>query len=188
MKTPNTRGTRSARAILLVALVPTAVLAAMQIPNAPVTVVGQFSNMRFTEEHAYGYSVQLWRQGNTIFGLFEATEGLIGDTPAGLLEDVKFDPLAGKLSFKARLSMGVALLGPGKQVRSRDLFEFQGTLGKTTLVGTLKRSDMLQPKVPPQVRQIRLRKRPTDLMTQPASYAEWKRSIEEILKFRGPKW
>jgi hypothetical protein len=75
--------------------------------------------MKFTEEHAYGYSVQLWRQGDEVFGFFEASEGLAGDTPAGILDEVQFDPRSGALSFKAKLTIGVALLAAGQQEPSR---------------------------------------------------------------------
>src|SRR6478672_472642 len=35
-----------------------------------VIVEGEFSNIRYTEDHAYGQSVQLWRQGSRLLGLF----------------------------------------------------------------------------------------------------------------------
>ncbi len=71
-----------------------------------VTFVGSFSNMRYTEEHQYGDEIDLWRSGNQIFGHFLHSAGLAGDTPTGLIEDVKYDPKNGNLSFKAKLTMG----------------------------------------------------------------------------------
>jgi hypothetical protein len=53
--------------------------------------VGEFSNVRHTAEHAYGYSVMLWNDGDQLFGLFSAANGLAGDTPVGLLENVQLD-------------------------------------------------------------------------------------------------
>src|ERR1700719_513521 len=94
------------KARLPVAMLSFIAAAFAQAPR-PITFVGEFSNMRYTEEHAYGYSVQLWREGSAVFGLLLASEGLAGDTPAGLLEDLKYDPRAGKLSFQAKLTMGV---------------------------------------------------------------------------------
>jgi hypothetical protein len=155
---------------------------------APVVVAGEFSNMRYTEEHAYGYTVQLWRQGDTLFGLFLCSEGLAGDTPTGRLDQAQFDPATGKLSFRAKLTTGLVYLGPGREAPSRDLFEFRGLLEKTALAGTLQRSNLLQPKAAPQVERIRLRKVTGEGMTRPASYAEWKTWADGILKFRGPKW
>jgi hypothetical protein len=58
---------------------------------AAVAFVGEFSSMHQTSEHAYGYSVQLWRSGNELFGFLSAADGIAGNTPTGLLEDVHFD-------------------------------------------------------------------------------------------------
>ena len=53
--------------------------------SAKIAEVGAFSNMRYTDEHAYGYTVMLWRAGDCLFGLFESSRGLAGDTPIGEL-------------------------------------------------------------------------------------------------------
>ena len=162
------------------------------IGETPITVVGEFSNMRFTKEHAYGYTVQLWRHGDTLFGLFLASDGLAGDTPAGMLEDVTFDRRSGKVTFKARLSIGMTMLGQKSPEPSRDVFEFQGTLDKTGLSGLLKRSE--QPRLTPGgaahvTRITRITLRPTENeLAQPASYAAWKQEADKILRVRGPKW
>jgi hypothetical protein len=155
---------------------------------SPISVVGDFSDMRHTEEHSYGYSLQLWRQGDTLFGFFLASEGLSGDTPTGMLDEVKFDPRSGALSFKAKLNIGVVLLDAGKQAPSRDLFEFRGTLGQDAIAGTLTRRDMLHPGAKPRVSRVQLRKGDSELMTKAATYDDWKKSADEILKRRGPKW
>ena len=101
--------------------------------------------MRYTEEHAYGYAVELWRDGDSAIGLFFVSEGLQGDTPTGMLENIKFDPPTGVLSFTARLTTGAVLLPGGRQEPSRDRFEFSGTLKATVLTGTILRSDQRQP-------------------------------------------
>ena len=144
-------------------------------------VIGEFSNMRFTGEHAYGYSVQLWRNGDNLMGLFLASEGLAGDTPTGILENLKFDARTGKLSFRAKLTMGVEVLGNGRQASTRDLFEFDGTLTKTALAGTLKRS-------PGRVERVKLAKQKENSTIEAATYEEWKKQVDEILRYRGPKW
>ena len=74
--------------VLLMVLAQPVSVSFAQSPEASLTVVGEFSNMQFTEEHAYGNSVQLWHHGDKLFGFFEASEGLAGDTPAGLLDEV----------------------------------------------------------------------------------------------------
>ncbi len=77
------------RALLLATTMITAAAACGQNPTARIAIVGEFSNMRYTEEHAYGYTVQLWRQGDALFGFFLASYGLAGDTPAGMLEQLQ---------------------------------------------------------------------------------------------------
>jgi hypothetical protein len=151
-----------------------------QDSGRPVRAIGEFSNMRFTEEHAYGYSVQLWRDGDSLIGLFLASEGLQGDTPTGMLENVKYDSRTGALSFAARLTIGLAVLPGGRQEPSRDLFRFSGTLTPAALTGTLERSDKRE--------RVRLKIQPQSATFAAGSYAEWKRQADEILKFRGPKW
>jgi hypothetical protein len=164
------------KARMLLAMLPLIAAAFAQAPR-PITFVGEFSNMRYTEEHAYGYSVQLWREGAAVFGLFLASEGLAGDTPTGLLDDLKYDPRSGKLSFNAKLTMGV----DARQQPSHDLFEFDGTLSARAVSGVLKRAAASE--------RISLRKLPPDAaLPQPRTYDEWKRQTGEILRRRGPKW
>jgi hypothetical protein len=88
-----------------------------------VVVVGAFSNIRYTEEHAYGQAVQLWRQGDRLLGLFLYTDGRQFDFNTGLLEHVMFNPATGELSFDAYASQ----------------FHFKGRLAKATVTGLLKR-------------------------------------------------
>jgi hypothetical protein len=159
-----------------------------QDPNRPIRTVGEFSNVRFTEEHAYGYGVEIWRDGGSLIGLFLAFDGLQGDTPAGLLENVKFDSRTGALSFTAKLTTGVTMLPGQRHEPSRDLFQFSGTLQGSTLTGVLKRSDQWQPSRPASSERIRLQKQSQTAMLQASSYADWKRQADEILRRRGPKW
>src|SRR5262249_53524900 len=56
------------------------VLAAQMTAFAAIKPIGEFSNIRYTAEHAYGYSVEVWQDGNQFFGLFMAPYGLAGDT------------------------------------------------------------------------------------------------------------
>ncbi len=160
-----------------------------QDAERPISVVGHFSNMRLTEEHAYGYSVELWRQGDLLLGFFLASEGLQGDTPTGLLGDLKHDAKTGALSFRARLSIGVVYSQEHDGVPSRDVFEFAGILGKHRLAGTLQRLDALCPRDPPRTEKVvLLRSKSNDELEPYKSLADWRKSADEILKFRGPKW
>lgn len=145
--------------------------------------------MIYTDEHAYGYAVELWRHNKTIVGLFLASEGLEGDTPAGLLEKLSFEEKTGDLSFEAKLSIGIVYSKQHDGVPSRDLFRFKGTLKGNQLRGRLERLDMLADKPVPQAEQVFLRReKPSSDVLAYKSYVDWKQSIDEILKFRGPEW
>ena len=98
-------------------------------PDARIAPLARFSNMRYTEEHAYGYDVLLWQAGDCLVGMLQHSEGLIGDTPMGLLESVEFDPSTGAIAFAAKLTMGLkAAVEDGEAVYrpSRDYFTFTG--------------------------------------------------------------
>jgi hypothetical protein len=140
--------------------------------------------MRFTDEHQYGYSVEIWRRGDTVFGIFLAAVGLQGDTPTGLLEDVRFDSRSGRLAFRARLTTGT-VRERGSDRNAKDLFEFEGVLRGQTVAGTLKHTESGKQV---SLQHVRLRKQKVSDPFQPARYNEWQSWAEEILKTRGPRW
>lgn len=158
--------------------------------QSQISIVGTYTNMRHTEEHSYGYTVELWKQGNRVFGFILASNGLSGDTPTGLIEDVKYEPVSGKFSFKAKLTMGLIYNKQlKKDVPSQDIFKFNGILNKDTLSGTLEVSEAISNK-PPVKEEIRLlfsAEKTRQLQTF-SSYEYWKKMAKDILKFRGPKW
>jgi hypothetical protein len=156
--------------------------------QSPVSFMGEFSNVRHTAEHAYGYSVQLWRQGDNIFGLFTAASGLAGDVPCGLLEDVRFNPVTGTFSFTAKLSIATIYLGKGRQEPTHDLFSFNGTLHGAVLAGLLTHLDQMQPKSKPTSKRLRLPRTSNPPTIDAATHDDWKRAADAILKVRGPKW
>ena len=156
--------------------------------------------MRYTEEHAYGYAVQLWRDGDSMIGLFLASEGLQGDTPTGILENVKFNRARARCRSLRSSPPGSPFFPAACRSRREDLFEFSGTLKAGEihvaaatfvdggLTGTLKRSDPRQASRPVSREHVELKfRREADLFPS-ASYAEWKRQADEILKRRGPQW
>lgn len=157
--------------------------------KATVKRLGAFTNMRATAEHQYGYSVQLWQEGDRVFGLFQASEGLIGDTPTGLLEDVAFDPRTGSMSFRALLSMGMTVDKNNKEVPSRDRFEFKGVLKNRKLIGNLIQANETNELAIDSKKKITLAlsKSETAAMSRAASYDEWKSETDEILAVRNPR-
>ena len=56
--------------VLLLALLSTTRSASGQDPDRPIRSMGEFSNMRFTEDHAYDYEVELWRDRESVIGFF----------------------------------------------------------------------------------------------------------------------
>lgn len=161
------------------------------IPDtARIQSIGRFSDMRYTEEHAYGHAVTLWRAGGCVFGLFESSEGLAGDTPTGLLTDVRYNS-SGALSFAAKLTTGMTNMASSTApVPSRDLFGFTGRLGTAALDGKLRRSDELRPAVEPADIHIVLLRIPEQdgLLDEAKTYGAWREAVEPILRFRGPRW
>jgi hypothetical protein len=154
------------------------------------TTIGSFSNMRFTEEHQYGSALQLWREGTDLLGLFLYSEGLIGDTPTGLLENTRYDSETGMISFTAKLTTGQHFCKVHNDVPSHDLFSFQGELSDSSVSGVLMRSDSLHPENPPVAEKVVL-KRMDGEEANPTVYhsrADWEAACKEILKFRGPRW
>jgi hypothetical protein len=160
-----------------------------QSPN-PIVKIGAFTNMRYNSEHAYGYTAELWRERDRIFGFFLSSQGLAGDTPTGLLEDVSFDPRTGELAFQARLTTGLFSNRQFHMVPSRDVFRFRGVLRKDQIIGNLEITNALTPREVPEHERIRLKrsKKESAVMIEAHSYDDWKIEAEKILKFRGPKW
>lgn len=158
--------------------------------DAPIHLVGEFTNMRHTEEHAYGYSVELWRSGKCLFGLFLASEGLAGDTPTGLIENLKFDSRTGAIAFVARLTLGRLTARGLDNVESRDVYRFTGKLNEDSLRGTVRHTNALLPQHPGESAALVLRRsrQHADALRSVATFREWEREVRRMLELRGPKW
>ena len=161
--------------------------------QAPITVVGSFSNMRYTEEHSYGYTVELWRSADCIFGFLLSSYGLSGDTPAGLIENLKYDEKTGAISFNARLTMGKVAPDPVKDVYepAKDAYDFTGVLKKKSLSGAvlheLRNFPAAKPRTPENV-VLKLSQEESIGLQYLKTYSQWELEAKEILKRRGPKW
>ena len=153
--------------------------------------IGQFSDMQYTEEHAYGHTVELWRSGACIFGTLEVSDGLAGDVPIGLLREVRYDhPARGDLAFSARLITGMTMAPNSKElVPAHDIFGFTGHLSTERLVGKIIRSNQENPGSPSTARNLLLIRigNGGHLAGDARSYGEWRAKIEPILRFRGPE-
>lgn len=137
----------------------------------PVKVVGDFTNVESNGEHEWGYSVQLWKQGDKIYGLFSggSSSRLIGDPPTGILENLFFDTKTGKISFTAILPYYV--------------YKFDGILMEKKLMGKILNTTANE------TEKITLprSKEWSSEMDEFQSYEDWKVYADDILKFRGPK-
>jgi hypothetical protein len=154
----------------------------------PFVAVGSYSNFRFTAEHQYGVSVDLWRDGPTLVGLFSYAVGPVGDTPTGRLEGVSFDPDTGRISFTARLTLGQHVCKIHDSVPSQDIFRFSGLLSDRWLSGTLRLADNLHPERAPIEETVALRRSDEEPVVRYTSREQWEREVDPILKFRGPRW
>ena len=182
-----------ARFLVCCALWPLVVAHAVEPVRAAgkVDVLGAFSHITHAEGDAFGYTVELWKEGDQIFGLLLAYVGPPADPPTGILEDVKFDPKTRRLSFTARMTTGLLYSREYAGVPSHDRFSFKGVLTRKRLVGVLRQSDDLSPSFQPTSKRITLRWSAfsTELMVPPPqTYSAWRSWADEILKFRGPKW
>ena len=158
---------------------------------AKIAEIGAFTNMRFTQEHAYGYRVMLWRAGKCVIGFFESSEGLAGDTPIGELLGVKYDEKGGALSFSAKLTTGLVSMEGSKGFEpSRDLFTFVGHLQATRLTGVVTHANQNKQNVKSVNDKVVLRasKEESDGMHGSVTYGEWRQRWQPVLRFRGPRW
>lgn len=162
--------------------------------STPIISIGTFSNMRFTEEHAYGYVVVLWRAEDCVFGLFFSSWGLMGDTPTGRIENLSYDKSTQSISFEARLTMGVipsSITPSSSWVPSMDAYRFSGTLGKDSLDGTLSHEILNYPnKQTPSSEKLSLPITVDETMrlSDFHTFSEWEAYAKSVLSFRGPKW
>ncbi len=85
-----------------------------------VEFLGRFSHEGWTEEHRYIYRLDLWREGEKLFGFYAFSAGLQGDRISG----INSWRIAGSLK-------GKTVLLKGEQAH----FSFSGNLSESTLSG-----------------------------------------------------
>jgi len=175
---------------LIIIFIGVTAYAQERVKPFPVEVLGYFTNMNHTDEHSYGYSIQLWKQEDHLLGFFLAAQGVSDDTPTGFLENIRYSPDDHSLSFRARLTAGYRIDVEGKMKPSRDVFIFNGYLTGNQITGTLEHSDQLDEDRPPAVEYIELFfvEEETKLMRTMKDLREWNEWKTMIMKFRGPKW
>lgn len=110
---------------LLAVLLAASVEPGRALPQGPAEraeFVGEYRGVRYTEEHAYGYTLELWRVNGQPVGLWSRVEGLPDTSLTTRVADLELGP-QGMASFSATFC---------------DVKEsFAGELGDGTLKGTL---------------------------------------------------
>jgi hypothetical protein len=154
-------------------------------PNGPVIErVGSYENWRNTEEHQYGYGLQLWKQGEELFGLLRVAEGhLAGDIPIGVLEDIEFNSATGAFSFRSRLSLGMI----SATEYSRDVYVFSGTMRAARVDGSIERQHASGRASLGSSEVALERDTSGDATRGPASCADWTNLWEPVFAAWGPK-
>jgi hypothetical protein len=158
--------------------------------KSPIKPIGTFMNVKTDGEHASGYLIRLWSQEEKVYGLVSVHQGLMGDPPAGILDNVEFDSKTNKLSFKAKLSLGLFLDKDKSYVPSKDTLEFVGSLKNKKLSGEiLMTNELCSDKCPDRKKvTLPLSKEWTEGMEEYQTYGDWKGFADEILQRRGPNW
>jgi hypothetical protein len=155
---------------------------------AQITFAGTYSNIRYSGEHDSGYEVQLWKYNGHLYGFLTVANGMIGDTPVGVLDHVTWDAKTGKLVFDAKLTTGY--LDDKGKVPAKDLFKFDGVLTARLLSGKLSLLDGYHPDQPPSsvvALRLKLQKEKVD----PDHYAtpqDLLAANRPMLDNSGPRW
>ena len=125
-----------------------------------VQLIGEYA--KFSEEiiggdpHATGYEIDLYKQGNFLFGELIVGTGSI-DIKSGLLENITLDETTKSLKFTAKLSTALTSAPEiGNWRPTRDLYIFSGKIDKHFIIGTLEHRDGYKKDVPGKIERIKL--------------------------------
>ena len=103
---------------------PSAVTDAADRSISRIVYLGTYEQVESaTGEHCSGYSIDLWKRNNVLFGLLHHHRGLCGDPPCGVLTDIRHNSETGVIRFKASTL--------------EEDFHFSGSLQNNLLTGTL---------------------------------------------------
>lgn len=160
-------------------------LVAFADDQTQILPLGSFSSLQQDNEHCKGYSVELWRGGDSLWGLFRTCAGLTGDIVTSIVSIRNYDKRSGAISFETALSLGMDYVKGGSEIPSKDHFLFVGTLSDGALVGKLQKTDEVDPNHKPRMSSINLRRRKENLPSFLNS-EDWRRHAEELIKNSQP--
>ena len=158
-------------------------------PRREVKAFGCYVNPG-TGGDAPGYSVQLWSFNNQIIGLVEYRSNAAGRPPQGMLTEVQYDSETERISFDARLTVGIHSCSHHRKVPSHDLLSFHGFLKEDRLEGDLVLWNQLD--APP----VALDRHENFVLSMDAgchpmtfeAYEVWHWYLEPEYRSRGPQW
>jgi ribosomal protein L21 len=149
-------------------------------------LLGQFSNMTYSQDHQSGQDVYLWRELNELYGYMEySLGGALGDFTTARLENVRFDPTKKRLSFHVRNP----LYDEQRNV-IRNLFMFEGLIGSNAIEGTLAcRTAITNEPCANDQRVVwrKIKERNTE-MRRIGNRQDWETLVAEQLKAHGARW
>ncbi|WP_426322561.1 hypothetical protein [Pseudoduganella sp. R-43] len=154
-------------------------------PAEPVTVIGTYFNMEYSdtdEPHANsGYSLDLYKQGNVVFGAIGIADGSLEPSQASIY-DVIYNEEQKTISFKAKYSDGSEFVGD-KEREARVQLTFSGKIDKDQIKGTVTKLDAYthEPREEPELAVIPKSDGEPDV---PTSFDEWDKSHSHPI----PKW
>jgi hypothetical protein len=104
---------------------------------------GKWSNVKISEgedPHASGIEIEMWKHNGKLIGFLYEYVGPPADPPIGKLEDIEFDEKTGKISFRAKLTVGSVYFEKEKEwMPSKDIFIFTGTIQSDALIGEIEK-------------------------------------------------
>ena len=133
--------------------------------------VGYYEKLESTTSgHCHGYSIYLWKYKDTLFGLLHRHQGLCGDPPCGVLDEIKLNPANKRISFKVDMA--------------ETRYSFSGTLDKELLTGTITEQGQASPLAREEF--VRLQRQKDDgLEAQFDSLEAWHRTYDPITRCQG---
>ena len=164
--------------------------AAIAQQKREIRPIGCFANVRSEGKRAYGYSVRLWTSYMGIIGIIDYHRGLPDDSPMGVLTDVLYDPVSGKISFEAKLTCGLHYCSKHNGIPSQDLLSFRGLLKADRLEGNLVLKEQLDspPAVLDEHENFLMRMDDNCRLESYEMYEIWWWYWEPVYNTRGPDW
>jgi len=148
--------------------------------KSKVEYLGTYSNQTNSNDedpHFEGYILDLFREGDIVFGRFFFATGI--EVPFIQIQDVVLNSNKNHLFFRAKMSLGregwSRGKGTGEGRLTRDLIEFNGTITESAVTGTLTRKDGYDPHLPGQNESVTLKRVKKEWSGDPigSSYAKW---------------